>query len=116
MPKIVSLAAVAAALLVATTSVPTLALPLSGLQPSIPGLESSITKRINAGVSRGLVSPMQANNLLNRLARIESREQMLISNGRFNGLERARVAQELESLSAQLHFDSSTTRALHPWR
>ena len=113
MGRLISLTLILAAV-AALAEVPAQALP--GIQPSIPGLESSITKRINNGVRRGLLTPMEANQLANRLQRLESREQMLINTGRLNSFERARIASELESINASLRFDTAGNRMRHPLR
>jgi len=100
--------ALGASALIALTSLAAQSLPT--VMPSIPGLESSINRRIDTGLMRGFISPVQANNLRARLARIEQREQFLINTGRFNGFERARIAQELENLNASLRFDTGFGR------
>jgi hypothetical protein len=86
----------------------TLSQALPGIMPSIPGLESSITRRINVGVSRGRLTPAEANYLQMRLNNIEQRQQMLISSGRLTNFERGRIASALEQLNTELRFDETT--------
>lgn len=106
MGRVLPFAAVAASLIIGMSATASQAVP--NFMPSIPGLESSITNRISIGVSRGRLSPGQANFLQGRLNRLEQRQQMLISQGRLNGFERSRLASDLEQLNSELRFDEST--------
>ena len=106
MRRVLPLAAIAATMIIGLSASASLAYP--AIMPSIPGLESSITNRINIGVARGRLSPRQASFLQTRLNNIEARENMLIAQGRFNGFQRSRVASDLEALNSELRFDEHT--------
>ncbi|HEY9791036.1 MAG TPA: hypothetical protein V6D22_11590 [Candidatus Obscuribacterales bacterium] len=99
-------AAFAATMFVGIVATASQALP--GIMPSIPGLESSITRRINNGVRRGRLTPPEANYLGQRLNQIEQQQQMLINSGRLNSFERSSIATQLEKLNSELRFDEAT--------